>query len=140
MNSYGLVIKYKKSHHPNLYIKVGNTVCLVGGSVGDVQFKTYFFKKNFTTPFYGWGSTFSKLHYEETVYFLTLGPWDFLLHIKLTSERRMAVLTLEPLNGFEPKTPGLGIQHLNRWATTHLDLPISFLYMSNYCSILVIHS
>ena len=42
------------------------------GSVGHVYFKTFTFEKNFTTPFYGWGSTVSRLQsqYEETVYFL----------------------------------------------------------------------
>ena len=52
----------------------------------------------------------------------------------------MAVLTLEPPNSFEPKTPGLGIQHLNHQTTVRLDLPISFLYMRKHCSISVIHS
>ena len=45
-------------------------------SVNHVQFKTFTLKKNFTDPFYGWGSTVPMLqnHYEETVYFLPLGP------------------------------------------------------------------
>ena len=63
---YGLLIKYTKSHHPNWCIKVGNTppnlpcwwvilifFCNKAGSVGNVQFKTFTFKNNFTTPFYG---------------------------------------------------------------------------------------
>ena len=37
----------------------------------------------FIVPFYGWGSTVSRLqsHYEETVYFLPLGPQEFLVLI-----------------------------------------------------------
>ena len=37
-------------------------------------------KKNFMAPFYGWGSTVSRLqsHYEETVYFVPLSPREFL--------------------------------------------------------------
>ena len=51
------------------------------GSVGHVQFKSFTLKQNFTEPFYGWGSTVSRLQslYEETVYFLLLGPQDFLV-------------------------------------------------------------
>ena len=104
------------------------------------SFKLLPLKKNFTTPFYGWDSTFSRLNYEERVYFLTLGPQDFLVLTESTSEGRMAVLTLEPPNSFDPKTPGLGIQHLNHQTTVHLDLPISFLYMSKHCSISVMYS
>ena len=29
------------------------------GAVGHVQFQTFTFKKNFMTPFYGWGSAFT---------------------------------------------------------------------------------
>ena len=45
------------------------------------------FKKYFMTPFYGWGSTVSRLQscYEETVYFLPLGPQEFLEIILFTS-------------------------------------------------------
>ena len=44
------------------------------------RLKFLLFKKNFTTPFYEWGLTASRLqsHYKETVYFLPLGPQDFL--------------------------------------------------------------
>ena len=63
---YSLMIKCTKSHHPNWCIKVGNTppslpcwwVILIffvtrHGRVSHVQFKTFTFKNNFTTPFYG---------------------------------------------------------------------------------------
>ena len=72
---YGLMIKYTKSHHPNWCIKVGNTpprlpCCWVipsffcnetwqGQSVM-LDLKLLLLK-NFTTPFYGWGSTVSRL-------------------------------------------------------------------------------
>ena len=67
------------------------------------------------TPFYGWGSTVSVLlcHYEETVYFLPLSSQDALLLIWLTQEELKAEFTLESTIGFEPGTPGLGIQWHN---------------------------
>ena len=42
---------------------------------------TGLFKKNFMAPFYGWGSTASRLqsHYKETVYFLPLSFQIFLV-------------------------------------------------------------
>ena len=52
----------------------------------------------------------------------------------------MAGLTLESINCFQPRTPGLGIQHVNHQANACLDLSISFLYMSKRCSISVIYS
>ena len=66
-------------------------------------------------PFYGWGLTFSRLqsHYEETVYFLTLCPQEYLVLISSTLEGWKAEESLlEPPNGFELGTPGLGIQCL----------------------------
>ena len=53
------------------------------------------------TPFYGWGSTVSRLrcHFEEAVYFLPL-------------------FTTKPPSGFEYGIPGLGIQRLNHQAIT----------------------
>ena len=59
-------------------------------------------EKDFVTPFYGWGSTVSKLqrHYEETVYFLPLLVLNW-----STSEGWKAQLTLEPSCSFEPGTP-----------------------------------
>ena len=69
---------------------------------------------NFMARFYGWGSTASRLsHFEEAVYFLPLSSQKFLVLILLTSEGWKTELTLEPLNGFERRTSGLGIQHLN---------------------------
>ena len=64
-------------------------------------------------PFYGWGSTVSRLksHYEETVYFLPLSSKES-SHILTwsTLERWKAESTMEPPSGIEPGTPGLGIQ------------------------------
>ena len=63
--------------------------------------------KNFMVPFYGWGSTVSKLqsHYEETVYFLPLSSQNILVLIWSTLEGWKAEPTLEPTSGFEPGTP-----------------------------------
>ena len=65
------------------------------------------FLKNFMTPFYGWGSTVSRLqsHNEETVYVSPLRSQEFLALIRPTSEGRKAELTLEPTSGFEPLYP-----------------------------------
>ena len=45
-------------------------------------------KRNFAAPFYGWGSTASRLqsHYEEVVYFLPLSSQKYLVLIWLTLE------------------------------------------------------
>ena len=79
-------------------------------------------KKNFMAPFYGWGSTASRLqsHYEKAAYFLPLSFRKFLLTIWMTSERWKAESTLEPPSGFEHRTPWLGIQLLNHicWCFT----------------------
>ena len=66
-------------------------------------------------PFYGWGSTVSRLqsHYEETVYSLPLSPQEFLVLISSISARWKVETTLELLSNFEPGTPELGIQRLN---------------------------
>ena len=55
-------------------------------------------------PFYGCSSTVSRLqsHCEETVYVLTLGPYDFLVLIKLALEGWKAELTFDLPSGFEP--------------------------------------
>ena len=68
-------------------------------------------KTNFMATLYGWGSTVSRLqsHFEETVYFLTLGRQEFLVFIWLTSE---------PPSDFKHRSPELGIQHLNRQAVS----------------------
>ena len=65
-------------------------------------------------PIYGWGSIVSRLpsHYEE-LYFLPLSPQYFLVLIWSTSVWWKVEFLLEPLSGFEPGTPGLGIQHPN---------------------------
>ena len=52
-------------------------------------------------------------HFEEAVYSLPLSSQKFLVLILSTSEGWKAETTLEPINGFEHGTPGLGIQHLN---------------------------
>ena len=67
------------------------------------------------TPFYGWGSTVSRLqsHYEETIYFLPLNSQKYLVLIWSTSEGWKAESALEPTSGFELGVPVFGIQHLN---------------------------
>ena len=69
-------------------------------------------------PFHGWNSNVSKLqsHYEETIYFSSLSPHNFLVLISSTSEGQKAELTLEPPTAFEPRFPGLGIHCLNHQA------------------------
>ena len=54
-----------------------------------------------------------KSHFEEAIYFITLSFQKFLVLILSTSEVWKAESTLEPPNGFDHETPGLGIQHLN---------------------------
>ena len=65
-------------------------------------------KSSFMIPFYGWGSSASRLksHYEQTVYFLPLSAQTFLVLIWSTSEEWKAESTLEPLCGFELRTIG----------------------------------
>ena len=69
-------------------------------------------------PFHGWNSNVSKLqsHHEETIYFSSLSPHNFLVLISSTSEGQKAELTLEPPTAFEPRFPGLGIHCLNHQA------------------------
>ena len=57
-------------------------------------------------------------HFEEAVYFLPLSSQKSLVLILSTSEGWTAESTLEPPSGFEHGTPALGIQCLNRNATT----------------------
>ena len=52
-------------------------------------------------------------HFEEAVYFLPLSSQIFLVLILPTLEGWKAESVLEPPSGFEHRTPGLGIQHLN---------------------------
>ena len=49
------------------------------------------------------------IHFQETVYFITLSSQKFLVPVLSTSEEWKAGLILEPPNGFEHGTPGLGI-------------------------------
>ena len=53
-------------------------------------------------------------HFKKVVYFLPFISKKFLVLILLTLEEWKADLTLEPHNGVEHGTPGLGIQHLNQ--------------------------
>ena len=55
-------------------------------------------------------------HFEEEVYFKTLGSQKFVVLILSTSGGWKAESTLEPPNAFDHETPGLGIQHLNHQA------------------------
>ena len=50
--------------------------------------------------------------YEEKVYFLSR-PQEYLVLISSISQGSKVDTFLEPLSDFEPRTPGLGIQHLN---------------------------
>ena len=54
-----------------------------------------------------------KSHFKEAVYFLTLSYQKPLVLISSTLEGWKAKSTLEPPSGFEYRTLGLGIQHLN---------------------------
>ena len=48
-------------------------------------------------------------HFKKAVYFLPLSSPKFLVLILSTSKGCKAESTLEPLSGFQHKTPGLGI-------------------------------
>ena len=52
-------------------------------------------------------------HFEEAFYFITLSSQKFLVLILSTTEGWKAASSLDPINGFEHETPGLGIQYLN---------------------------
>ena len=52
-------------------------------------------------------------HFEEAVYFITLSSQKFPVLILSTMEEWKTESTLEPPNGFDHETPGLGTQHLN---------------------------
>ena len=66
------------------------------------------------TPFYGWGSTASRLEpLRADNLLLPLSSHKFLVLILPTSTGWKAESTLEPPSGFEQGTPGLGIQRLN---------------------------
>ena len=52
-------------------------------------------------------------HFKEAAYLLPFSSQKFLVLILSTLEGWKAESTLEPPSGFEHKTPGLGIQHLN---------------------------
>ena len=71
--------------------------------------------KIFMVPFYGQGSTVSRLqtHDKETVDFLPFSSQEFLVLNWSTLEGWKAELTLEPPSGFDPGIPGLGIQFPN---------------------------
>ena len=77
------------------------------------MFKNFFLKKLYD-PYLWMGLTTSRLqsHNEETVYFLKLSPWKFLVLISSTSEWWKAESTLEPPCGFKHGNPGFGIQCL----------------------------
>ena len=65
-------------------------------------------------PFYGWGSTASRLqsHYKETIFFLPGSPQNFLVLTWPTSEGWKAEATLKPPSGLEHGIPALEIQRL----------------------------
>ena len=61
-------------------------------------------------------------HFEEAVYFFPFSSQKSLVLILSTSEGWKAESTLEPPSGFEHRTPGLWIQHLNHLATGSLNM------------------
>ena len=67
-------------------------------------------------PFYGWGSTASRLqnNFGEVVYFLPQSSQKVLVLIWWTLEGWKAESTLEMPSGSEQVAPRLGIQHLNQ--------------------------
>ena len=67
-------------------------------------------------------------HFEEAVYFLSLGSQKFLVLTLSTSEGWKAESTLEPPSGFGHGTSGLRIQHLNHYAIA----PLSIEYVKKY--------
>ena len=112
------------------FLKANHTISLGTQSKGfskctKVKYKFYFFSKYFLfflflflAPFHGWSSNVSRLqsHYGETVYFLPLSPQEFVVLIWSTTEEWKAELNLKPPSVFEPRTPGLGIQHFDHYA------------------------
>ena len=72
-------------------------------------------------------------HVEEAVYFLPLSSQKLLVLILSTWEGRKVELTLEPPNGFEHGTPGLGTQRLNHQViATLMDYhPVRFVPVVN---------
>ena len=67
-------------------------------------------------PFYGCLNAMDLLQGHSllfTVYFLPLSVQEYLVLISSILEGWKAESTLKPPSGFEPKTPRLGIQHLN---------------------------
>ena len=60
--------------------------------------------------------------YEETVYFLSLSPQEFLVFIWSTSKGWKVEPTLEPLTGVESETPGLAIQCPNHLAVAIIPI------------------
>ena len=92
------------------------------------------------TPFYGWGSTVSRLesHVDEAVYFLPLLSQNFLVLILSTSEGWKAESTLEPPSGFEHGTPGLRIYcpRTLAWLCEEYDcIVFSYNYMFLSCHV-----
>ena len=64
-------------------------------------------------PFYGWGSTASRLEPLQGSLLFTTTSQKFLVLTLSTLEGWKAESILEPPSGFEHKSPGLEIQHLN---------------------------
>ena len=72
-------------------------------------------------PFYGWGSTASRLvPLRGGSVLFTIKFQIFLVLILSTSEGWKAESTLEPPSGFKHENPGLDIQRLNHWAIAPL--------------------
>ena len=64
-------------------------------------------------PFYGWGSTASRLQPLRGGSLLFTIQFSEIPGTHVIDLARMKGSTLEPPSGFEHRTTGLGIQHLN---------------------------
>ena len=72
------------------------------------------YKKNFTAPFYGWGSTASRLEPLQGGCLLFTTKFPEISGTRFTDLGKMkGWVNLEPPSGFEHGTPGLGIQRLD---------------------------
>ena len=106
-------------------------------------FWCFFLFFSIMAPFYGWGSTISRLesHLEEAVYFLPLLSQKFLVLILSTSEGWKAELTLEPPSGFEHGTPELRMYRPRTlaWLCEEYDcIVFSYNYMLLSCHVHVL--
>ena len=91
-------------------------------------------------PFYGWGSTASRLqsHFKEVVYFLPLSSQKVLILIWSTSEGWKTDSTFELPSGFEHRTLGLGIHRQKCPHPIRLqDFSTNHIFRANHWNILI---